>query len=114
MPHHLIYDTGKDLIRSNDSTQSLFLMDAVSSVMQSGVRNRRSVSRGDSLKAGVTVETAVFIDETLYDIMRKTFSGLFSIPFRCMIYRLFVCQSPVETTGGKTAALVAAFHSSIT
>ena len=42
------------------------------------VRSRRSALK-DPLKqkpTAVTVETAVFIDETLYDIMRKTFSGL--------------------------------------
>lgn len=98
-------------------------MDAVSSVMSStnsspGVRKRRSAATGtagvvkDSLKQkpghSVTVETAVFIDETLYDIMRKTFAGLSLFPcpsnphddccdrlppLLClhMIYDVFVC-----------------------
>lgn len=92
-------------------------MDAVSSVMSSthsspGVRKRRSATAASGVvkdsprqKPGhsVTVETAVFIDETLYDIMRKTFSGLEFIPdddccarlppLLClrMIYDVFVC-----------------------
>lgn len=35
---------------------------------------------GQEIKSTITVETAVFVDETLYDIMKRTFPGMFLLP----------------------------------
>jgi hypothetical protein len=78
-------------------------MNAVSSVMSSasrrvtGKRSRRSLlkdrlkQKSSAASSAVTVETAVFIDETLYDIMRKTFSGLPPEKISCYALCLSLC-----------------------
>lgn len=85
----LLYsDVVKSLLPSPDH-ESNFLSSQVNHQVQSqGRRIKRSLSNEfpeeedtDSIgnsgsKVGVTVETAVFVDETLYEIMRRTYPGL--------------------------------------
>lgn len=97
----MIGNTGKVGMKESDS-QSIFLADAVSSITSSTRfhsladkrRSHRSIDDNqllDSKSESVTVETAVFIDESLYDIMKKTFAGLFRIVVLMLL--LFTCST---------------------
>ena len=77
-PSLLYSDVARSLLLKDQSELQL-------KVNQSQTRIKRSLSNEfpeeedtDSIggKVGVTVETAVFVDETLYEIMRRTYPGL--------------------------------------
>ena len=90
-------------------------MNAVSSVMSSAaaaaaVRSKRSTLQA-SQKHGVTVETAVFVDATLYDVMRKTFAGLLLDSCGVLFVhdlRVFVVSQTAAAAAATAAKVVAA------